>query len=199
MTVPSLKLCAVAASLALQGTALSCRSVGSQLLSCSFTKAVIHGVVQHHITGALRNDGKQIQLNCERSKEISHDSSTMVPYGVAENGLSTARCDILRKQFLRTHHRSEKRSCTEHSIIDSIKLNWTERRLLAIQDPAYPLKSLQGGISVSLEPMIITRALPRLEIRVGELLDGRDNGDRDTGVHKSGVDDALQRAAGGQG
>lgn len=81
-----------------------------------------------------------------------------------------------------------KKSCTEHLVVDIIK---TE---LATHSNRF-----RGGISVSLERMVVARALLRLEIRVSELLDGRDNGDRDTGVHKPCVDDALQRAKGGQG
>jgi hypothetical protein len=35
--------------------------------------------MQRQIAGALRNEGKPIQLNFERSKEISHDGSNIVP------------------------------------------------------------------------------------------------------------------------
>ena len=63
---------------------------------------------------------------------------------------------------------SGNRSCIEHLILDTIKLNRTEHPEVALRDPAYPLKPLQDDISVTLEPMIIAIALPRLEIRAGE-------------------------------
>ncbi|RDD64207.1 helicase [Thalassococcus profundi] len=47
-------------------------------------------------------------------------------------------------------------------------MNRTGHPEVALRDPAYPLKPLQDDISVTLEPMIIAKALPRLDIRAGE-------------------------------
>jgi hypothetical protein len=59
---------------------------------------------------------------------------------------------------------SGKRSCVEHLVINTTNVNLTELAEVALQDPAHLLKLFQGDITVTLETMIVARALPIKEI-----------------------------------